>query len=587
MGLVLRDYQEEAVKAITKAAVSVLKTGRRRRPLVVQPTGAGKTVMMLFAARYLFRIYGWKTLIVVPSVKLVEQTIASAAKFYPDWTSGQVGDSQFTVTPETALDVATAAGLNPDKLFDRGILPDKYQLVIIDEAHHAPASTYTRILEYFESSYLKIGFTATFKRGDSISVASKNYFPEIIAYNTIGRLTDKGYLVPAKGYLVHTGMSLDLVMSKNGDYTQKSLEKANIPERNALAVEKWLEIAPGQKTIAFTVSINHARDLAAAFRDRGIPAEAIWGNMNRNDFDEILSKFRSGEIKVLCNCNLLIEGFDEPSVSCVLITRPSTPASLCVLGPQMIGRALRLYEGKPHACIIELQDLKKNPLSSEEKPPGELRLRGAAAQTADEETGSAIAETFDIDTIDLHLGGSGFETNEYLHVKGKQKQKTQLMRERRKLIAMMTSGSEVLKEGLTEFFDVIEKVGSSSLYSWIPLGEIYYLDLSDGNFAEISKRDQAWEAQVAIGDHMETIVFTPDLKEAFELADFYISENFPVGALIDRNAPWRNSPPTDSQVRKARSLTGLEETYFRSMTKGQLSDLIGYYAAIRNLRERA
>jgi hypothetical protein len=160
------------------------------------------------------------------------------------------------------------------------------------------------------------------------------------------------------------------------------------------------------------------------------------------------------------------------------------------------------------------------------------------------------------------------------------------MRERRRLISMMTSGSEVLKQGLTEFFDVIEKVGSGSLYSWIPLGEIYYLDLSNGNFAEIMKRDNCWEAQVAVDDHMETIVCTYDLKEAFELADFYISEHYPANALIERKAPWRNTPPSEQQIKKARSLTGLEDTFFRSMNKGQLSDLIGYYAAIKNLRDK-
>jgi superfamily II DNA or RNA helicase len=393
MAIQLRDYQKEAVRAITQTAASVLQTGRRRRPLVIQPTGAGKTVMMLFAARFLHHTYGWKSLIVVPSVKLVEQTVASSNRFYPDWTTGQVGDSVFTITPATELDVVTAAGMNPEKLAERGILSDKYQMVIIDEAHHAPASTYTRILEYFDPSYLKLGFTATFKRGDTISVASKNYFPEIIAYNTIGRLTDQGYLVPAKGYLVHTGLALDLVMSKNGDYTQKSLEKANIPERNELAVEKWLEIAPGQKTIAFAVSINHAKDLAETFRARGITAEAIWGSMNRQDFADKLQKFRKGEITVLCNCNLLIEGFDEPTVSCVLIARPSTPASLCVLGPQMIGRALRLCDGKQHAIIIELQDLKKNPLNDDPDQPKELRLRGGSGQTDEEETASPKPST--------------------------------------------------------------------------------------------------------------------------------------------------------------------------------------------------
>jgi ATP-dependent helicase IRC3 len=147
--------------------------------------------------------------------------------------------------------------------------------------------------------------------------------------------------VPLKGFRLKTTTDLSDVKSTAGDYQQDQLSEAvNTNSRNLQIVKAWKEYADNRSTIAFTVDIKHAQDLAEAFRYAGIKAEAIWGYDPERATK--LQQYKNGDIKVLVNCAILTEGFDEWNVQCVILARPTKSSSLFT---QMVGRGTRLEEG--------------------------------------------------------------------------------------------------------------------------------------------------------------------------------------------------------------------------------------------------
>ncbi len=150
-----------------------------------------------------------------------------------------------------------------------------------------------------------------------------------------------GWLVPILGYRLKTETDLSEVKSTAGDYQQDALAEAvNTSLRNAQIVKTWKECAEGRSTVVFAVDIKHSQDLAAEFEKYGIRAAAVWGDDPLRA--EKLAKLKSGEITVLVNCNVLVEGFDAWQVSCVTLARPTKSSSMFT---QMIGRGLRLQDG--------------------------------------------------------------------------------------------------------------------------------------------------------------------------------------------------------------------------------------------------
>lgn len=206
MRLKLREYQMEALCVLLEYAKRAAKencvssTDFSRRLLCIQPTGAGKTILILAFVSEVQRRFGWKTLLVVPSRALVSQTVERAAQFLPDLSVSKIGDGGFDLTGDFV--VATGASLIGEKL--SRIPPDSFSLIVWDEAHHAAALSYKNALDYFQKARLQIGVTATHIRGDGESVASSDYFGVVAVWNTISQLTRAGFLVPAFGFYVHT-----------------------------------------------------------------------------------------------------------------------------------------------------------------------------------------------------------------------------------------------------------------------------------------------------------------------------------------------------------------------------------------------
>ena len=228
---------------------------------------------------------------------------------------------------------------------------------MVDEAHHSSADTYGRVFEATGvlasgSDKLLLGVTATSQRPDGKALS--DIYERISYVYSMRQAIKDGWLVPVRGYRISTDTSLSDVGKSNGDFVKSELSRAvNTPSRNRQIVSSWLKLGGDRQTVAFTVDIEHAEKLAEEFRNEGVTAEAIWGDDPKRE--EKLEAHRAGKIRVLCNCNVLVEGYDDPSISCIILARPTASGVLYV---QMVGRGTRLSPatGKQDLIVIDVVD---------------------------------------------------------------------------------------------------------------------------------------------------------------------------------------------------------------------------------------
>ena len=559
MKLELREYQTEALCVLLeyakKAATEnqILSNGSSseypRRLLCIQPTGAGKTVLILAFVAETVRRFGWKTLLVVPSRALVAQTIERAKQFFPDLRTSKIEGGVFDLSGDFV--VATAASLAAEKL--RRIPKNYFSCLICDEAHHAAARIYKQMLDYFSAARLQIGVTATHIRGDGENIASPDYFGTVAVWNTVSQLTCAGFLVPAYGFYANTETSLEGLKMKNGDFVERELSRTvNNRARNETAVLAYFEHLRLRPTVCFAVDVAHAQNLAACFNENNVTAEAVWGAMNRNDFEKIMRRFRSGETQVLVNAKLLIEGWDCPQTSGVLLARPATKSSASVLGPQMIGRALRPspLTGKKDAVIVELRDGGGGKNDSMKSAARRTSLLGTMAETLDT--------------------NENFSSRIPLHEQADFNRALLSWRTRESLRLSLLSEQDALN-----FFDVIEEIERASFYAWVPLGACLYMPVGEGEFLEIVEvMPTCFEIRGCINGDFQIIGAGCSRGKALEIADAWLDTGRQTNKLVRRDEPWRKRAATEKQILRAAELTGLNVTELSRLTSGQIGDLI-------------
>ncbi len=550
MRITLRDYQTEALCVLLehakRRANSCETDDFSGRLLCIQPTGAGKTVLILAFAEEVRRRFGWKTLLVVPSRELVSQTTIRAQKFLPELRVSQITGGAFNLSGD--LVVATSASLVGEKL--KKIPKNRFSLVVCDEAPHAAARSFKEMLDYFSLARLQVGVTATHIRGDGKTIASPDYFGTVVVWNTISQLTRAGFLVPAYGCRVFTETSLENLKTRAGDFCERELSKrVNNEARNLLAVESYLEHLRARPTVCFAVDVAHAQDLARAFVAHGIAADAVWGAMNTDDYANAMRRFAGGETQVLVNAKLLVEGWDAPKTSGVLIARPATQASAAVLGPQMIGRALRPCPetGKTDAVIVELRDL-------------EIKSEGARSNSISKSLLETIAEA----------DGGEFSSNIPLHEQADFSRAVQSWKEREKLRRILTS-----EQAVSEAFDVAEEIAAVSRYSWIPLGAVLHMPLAGGDFLEIVQATAScWEVRGCFAGDFHVVGTARNRADTLAIADAWLFSHASAQKLVLRDEIWRTLAATDKQILRAIELTGLSATFLSNLSSGQISDLI-------------
>ena len=229
---------------------------------------------------------------------------------------------------------------------------DAFDYLIVDEAHHASADTYQKILSYFKPAFT-LGLTATPERTDDGKVIL-DIFKNTAHKLDIQTAVEIGELVPIRCIRIHTNIDLTKVRFNSVQYNIRDLEsKIYVPERNRLIVDTWLQYVRDKRTVVFCASVKHADQIAELFREAGVRAASVSGGMKQAERKEFQDKFVSREIQVLCACDLLNEGWDCPETEVLFMARPTMSR---VLYTQQLGRGMRLYPGKESLMVFDFVD---------------------------------------------------------------------------------------------------------------------------------------------------------------------------------------------------------------------------------------
>ncbi len=335
--LELREYQQEALDS--------LKAMRERKEtiaLLYQATGTGKTVTAVLDAKAV----GGRTLFVAHTMELVNQALETFRRLWPEASAGKfsegIRDTDSHVICGSIQSVALNLELFPDNAFD---------YIIIDEAHHASAETYQKVLAYFKPEFT-LGLTATPERADDINILE-------IFRNTAHKLdirtaVEIGALVPVRCVRIRTNIDMTKVRFNSVQYNIRELDSVIcVTERNRLIVSTWLDFVRDKRTVVFCASVKHAELIAELFKEAGIAAASVQGGMKTSERKEFLAKFASGELKVLCACDLLNEGWDCPETEVLFMARPTMSK---VLYTQQLGRGMRTAPDKDHLMVFDFVD---------------------------------------------------------------------------------------------------------------------------------------------------------------------------------------------------------------------------------------
>lgn len=332
----LRPYQNEA-----KAAVQQHWAQGNKRTLLVLPTGTGKTIVFSKLTEDCVRD-GERVLILAHRGELLDQAADKLGQAtglgcavekaeescLGSWYRVVVGSVQ-TLMREKRL-----------QQFDT----DFFNSIIVDEAHHCISDSYQRVLRYFDGAKV-LGVTATPDRGDMRNLG--NYFDSLAYEYTLPKAIKDGYLSPIKALTIPLKLDISGVSQQAGDFKASDLGTALDPYLYQIA-DEMAKYCMDRKTVVFLPLIKTSQKFRDILQSKGFAAAEV--NGNSDDRSEILADFDTGKYNVLCNSMLLTEGWDCPSVDCIVVLRPTKIRSLY---SQMVGRGTRLYPEKDHLLLLD------------------------------------------------------------------------------------------------------------------------------------------------------------------------------------------------------------------------------------------
>ena len=537
MTITLRPYQQEALDSILDNCAKGIT-----KQLVVLPTGAGKTV--IFSHLPIIKKDALPMLVLAHRGELLDQAKNKIMASNPELTVEiEQAERKAGQVDVVVASVATLGRNNTPRINDYP--KDYFKSIVIDEAHHAAAPSYRRIIDHFDPPFL-LGVTATPQRSDSTRLV--DVFDEIVYYKSIQDLIGDGYLCPLVGYRVKSNVDISNVEIRNGEYAQDQLEQAiDTPERNAHVVASYNALANMEKAIVFASGVRHAENLALSFRQASVETAVIVGTTPREEREDILAKFAQGTVSVIVNVGVLTEGFDEPSVQAIILAKPTRST---LLYTQIVGRGTRLHESKTSCKIIDSADTTKG-----RKPIGLPTLLGLPPEfDLQGQSLTDVAEKFK-ELEDFCAG----EAVRVLNPEDIELAYTRIN------LFMPPPPNPVVQE--------------YSKLVWAEIGESeYHLGLNNTESLRI-KCDTLGRWNVLLHDNntkdTKTLGVVPDMREAFARSDRWVQNNRSSSmSLLDSSAAWRSDGPTDSQAKLLKRI-GVPIT--SDMTKGMASQIISRY----------
>ena len=334
--MTLRPYQQEARDAI----LGQWKQGFQKT-LLVLPTGCGKTIVFASVTEECVR-QGRRVLILAHRGELLDQAADKLKKSTGLGCSVEKAEesclgSWFRVT------VGSVQTLMREKRLAQ-FKPDYFSTIIIDEAHHSLSESYQKILRHFAEAQV-LGVTATPDRGDRKNLGE--VFDSLAYEYTLPKAIKEGYLSPIKAVTIPLKLDLSGVAIQSGDYKASDVDCALEPYLFQIA-EEMKKYCEKRKTVVFLPLVKTSQKFRDILNEAGFHAAEV--NGNSPDREQILKDFDAGKYNVLCNSMLLTEGWDCPSVDCIVVLRPTKVRSLYC---QMVGRGTRLCEGKEDLLLLD------------------------------------------------------------------------------------------------------------------------------------------------------------------------------------------------------------------------------------------
>lgn len=331
----LRPYQQEAREAVEHQWREVDRT------LLVLPTGCGKTIV--FASVTADRVSaGDRVLILAHRGELLEQ---AADKLRQAVGLGcaveKAGES--CLGSWYRVVVGSVQTLMREKRLEQ-FPPDYFGTIVIDEAHHAVSDSYRRILDHFSDAKV-LGVTATPDRGDMRDLGA--VFESLAYEYTLPRAIREGYLTPIQALTVPLTLDISGVSMQSGDFKASEIDTALDPYLEQIAGE-MAQLCADRKTVVFLPLVKTSQKFRDILNGHGFRAVEV--NGESTDRAEVLADFDAGKYNVLCNSMLLTEGWDCPSVDCVVVLRPTKVRGLYC---QMVGRGTRLSPGKENLLLLD------------------------------------------------------------------------------------------------------------------------------------------------------------------------------------------------------------------------------------------
>ena len=332
----LRPYQQEAHDAV----MSMWNAGADKL-LLVLPTGTGKTIV--FSAVTCDRVReGSRVLILAHRGELLEQAADKLRKSTGLGSALEKAESTCLGSWYRVVVGSVQTLMKENRL--KKFPANYFGTIIVDEAHHVISDSYQRVLQHFPKAKV-LGVTATPDRGDMRDLGT--YFEQIAYEYTLPQAIHEKYLCPIMARTIPLKIDISKVGVQAGDFKVREIGTALDPYLDQIATEME-NYCRNRKTVVFLPLVKTSQKFRDILNSHGFQAAEV--NGNSEDRAEVLQDFNNGKYNVLCNSMLLTEGWDCPSVDCIIVLRPTKVRSLYC---QMVGRGTRLFPGKDHLLLLD------------------------------------------------------------------------------------------------------------------------------------------------------------------------------------------------------------------------------------------